>query len=177
MIVGEAQSASLYFRAVKWTVSTPAVSSCHGDGTGLPCPCANTGAPGHGCANSAHASGAQLSASGQASVGADTLTLAATGLTGAFAVFYQGTASIAPVVLDDGIGCVGGVIRRLGTVPVVAAAGAYPEAGDASISVRGAIPASGGTHHYQCFYRNASGLFCPPATSNRTNALTIVWTP
>lgn len=160
---------------------TPRVSVgstfCRGDGSGLACPCGNTGAAGHGCANSSFSSGALLSATGPASVVGDAVQLTATSLTGASCVFFQGSAQMSPVIVDDGIGCVSGTIVRLGTKGVGAGASAFPQAGDPLISVRGALPAAGGTYSYQCFYRNAASAFCPPATSNRTNGVQLIWAP
>jgi hypothetical protein len=66
---------------------------------------------------------------------------------------------------------------RLGIKPVLASASSFPQAGDPSISVRGQIPAAGGTFVYQTFYRNAVAAFCPPATSNRTNGMAVAWAP
>jgi hypothetical protein len=150
---------------------------CAGDGSTVPCPCGNDGAPGHGCANSAYGQGAALAASGNASVTFDTVTLDATQMTGGLCVFFQGDAQSAPVVVDDGLGCVTGSIVRLATVGVAAGAGWYPQAGDPPVGQRGGIGALGGTHYYQCFYRNALASFCPPATSNRTNGVAIAWSP
>ncbi|MBI5364855.1 MAG: hypothetical protein HZA53_16885 [Planctomycetes bacterium] len=151
---------------------------CLGDGSALPCPCGNASPVGSnsGCLNSSGVGGS-LSATGTASVASDSAKLWASGMTGASCVFFQGSAQGTPVVVDDGIGCVGGSIVRLGTKPLTAGGSAYPQAGDTPISVRGAIPAAGGTYYYQCFYRNASASFCPPATSNRTNGVAVSWTP
>lgn len=153
------------------------VGFCHGDGTLIPCPCGNNGANGNGCANSAFAAGGALTGIGQASVAGDSVQLQATNMTGATCVFFQGASTIPPIVVDDGIGCVGGPVIRLGTKPVVANSSAYPTGADVIISIKGAIPAPGATRWYQCFYRNASAVFCPPATSNRTNGFEIVWAP
>ena len=90
-------------------------------------------------------------------------------------MFFQGSASIAPVIVDDGIGCIGGTVVRLGTKAIASNSSAFPAPGDLSISVRGAVPPAGATRYYQCFYRNAAASFCPPATSNRTNALIFDW--
>ncbi|MBI5361704.1 MAG: hypothetical protein HZA53_00905 [Planctomycetes bacterium] len=150
---------------------------CLGDGTGTACPCGNNGTAGHGCANSSFAAGALLSASGTASVAADTAALSASSMTGSTCVFFQGDAQQAPVVVDDGLGCVTGSVIRLGTKTVAANASSFPQAGDLLISVRGAVPGAGGTRYYQCFYRNAVAAFCPPATSNRTNGMVITWAP
>lgn len=150
---------------------------CPGDGTGGACPCNNNGASGHGCGNSAFAAGALLSGSGAASVALDGVVLSAANMTGATCVFFQGSGQMAPVIVDDGLGCVTGTVVRLGTKSIAGSASSYPEAGDPSVSVRGAIPGFGGTYRYQCFYRNAVTAFCPPATSNRTNGVVITWVP
>ena len=149
---------------------------CPGDGTGQQCPCANNGQFGNGCANSSFALGGSLDGSGTARISNDTVLLDAGNLTGASAVFFQGASQVTPTVIDDGIGCVGGPIVRLGTVAVGGGFAVYPDVGNLPVSVRGGI-AVPGTFHYQCFYRNAAAAFCPPATSNRTNGLVIVWAP
>ncbi len=155
-----------------------ALTYCHGDGTNaIPCPCGNNGANGNGCANSAFAAGANLAATGTATVSGDSVSINATNMTGAIAVFFQGGTQLPPFVVDDGIGCVGGPVIRLGSNPVVAGASNYPQGAQPTVSVRGAIPAAGATRFYQTFYRNAVAAFCPPATSNRTNGLAIVWAP
>src|SRR6185503_5483435 len=63
---------------------------CFGDGFGTPCPCGNSGGNGRGCANSIFPAGAVLSASGSASVSADTVVLSASSMTGGICVFFQG---------------------------------------------------------------------------------------
>ncbi len=152
-------------------------SFCAGDGSQTPCPCANNGTSGRGCANSGFASGALLGGAGTASVLNDSVVLSASEMTGSTAIFFQGTTSFAPTIVDDGLGCIGGSIVRLGTKIVNSGAATYPEGGDASISVRGSLPPAGGTYFYQCFYRNAAAAFCPPATSNRTNGMVVTWAP
>ena len=150
---------------------------CLGDGTGTACPCANNGATGNGCANSSNAAGANLAGVGTPSVLSDTAVLNATAMTGATCVFFQGSAQMAPVVVDDGLGCVTGSVIRLGTKAIGGGNSSFPQVGDPLISVRGAIPGAGGTYYYQCFYRNAASGFCPPATSNRTNGVAVTWVP
>ena len=154
----------------------PVIASfCAGDGSTLPCPCANSGGAGRGCANSTFPEGGLLAGSGTARVATDSLVLTATEVTGTWCVFFQGTAEMPPVIVDDGLGCVSGAVIRLGTKSIVGNTSAYPAAGDPSISVRGALSIYGGTRYYQAFYRNASSAFCPPATSNRTNGVRVVW--
>lgn len=144
---------------------------------GAPPPCGNSGAVGHGCANSAFPGGALLTATGPSSVAFDGLTLNASDMTGSLAIFFQGASSLPPAIIDDGIGCVGGPIIRLGNKSTAGNASSYPQGGDPLVSVRGMIPAIGGIYYYQCYYRNAVATFCPPATSNRTNGIEVVWFP
>lgn len=153
-------------------------SFCVGDGSVLACPCGNNSPVGsnRGCVNSSGVGGG-LSATGVASVASDSVKLWASGMTGSTCVFFQGSAQGTPVVVDDGMGCVGGTIVRLGTKAITASASSYPQVGDSTISVRGALPSIGGTYTYQTFYRNASAAFCPPATSNRTNGVLLTWAP
>jgi hypothetical protein len=156
----------------------PITSYCLGDGTGHACPCGNTGAPGHGCRNSANAFGGQLTTTGGASTVADTLTLVtnfepSTSST----VFIQGTGMVnggSGAIFGDGLRCLSGTIKRLGSKISIAGSAHYPAAGDLTISVRGNVPASGGTFFYQAWYRNFGG---PCGTGiNMTNGLKIVWT-
>ena len=75
---------------------------CFGDGSGTACPCGNTGAPGHGCANSIYAAGGLLTATGVASVSADTVVLSGSSMPSSTALYFQGTAKTG-VVLADGL--------------------------------------------------------------------------
>ena len=164
------------FAASRVNCSSTAGSFCRGDGGGSACPCGNTGFTGRGCANSVWAQGGGLEASGVPSVASDTVTLSASAMTGATCVFFQGDASMASVAVDDGLGCVTGSVVRLGTKAVSSNSSTYPQPGDLTVSVRGAIPPAGATRYYQCFYRNAA-TFCTGATSNRTNGVVIHWVP
>ncbi|MFO1010659.1 MAG: hypothetical protein U1F29_11410 [Planctomycetota bacterium] len=150
---------------------------CLGDGTGTACPCGNNGAPGHGCANSGYPAGGLLVASGNASVANDTVRLDASSMTSGVCIFFQGDQQMAPVIVDDGLGCVTGSVVRLTLQGVAGGASWYPYPGDLPLSLQGAVNPAGGTYSYQCFYRNPSSAFCPPATSNRTNGVAILWAP
>jgi hypothetical protein len=156
---------------------TPAATPlCFGDGSGTACPCGNAGAAGNGCANSVNASGANLGSSGTASLAADTLTLAGSGMPNSSALYYQGTSSIAGgagSTFGDGLRCAGGTVIRLGTKLNAAGASQYPEVGDLAVSVRGAVGAPG-SRVYQVWYRNAAD-FCTSEPFNLTNALSVVW--
>ncbi len=148
---------------------------CFGDGTGTACPCANSGTAGNGCANSVQPAGANLSATGTASLSADTLVLGGSGMPNGSALYYQGTSADSGglgTAFGDGLRCAGGVQVRLGTKFNAAGVSQYPEVGDASVSVRGSVTA--GTRVYQAWYRN-SAVFCTTATFNLTNAVSVEW--
>jgi hypothetical protein len=155
-------------------------SFCAGDGSATTCPCANAGATGRGCASSVPAFGALLAGHGLASVSVDTVVLTATGLpNGSSALFFQGTIPVnggLGAVFGDGLRCAGGTITRLSTKSVAGGSAVYPTGADPSVSVRGQLPQSGGTRHYQVWYRNAAA-FCTSATFNLTNGLTAAWSP
>ena len=158
-------------------------SFCSGDGS-LPtaCPCANTGAAGHGCANSFNPSGALLGATGwtgaDASTGTDTVTLHGSGMPAtATAIYLKSDGIVAGGgVFGDGVLCLTGSLIRLRTKINVGGASQFPEPGDPSLSVRGATPpGSGLVGRYQVYYRNAAAAFCPPATFNISNAIELDW--
>jgi hypothetical protein len=156
---------------------------CFGDGSlALGCPCANSGAVGSGCANSAVAAGARLSGSGGAQP--DTLVLTAQGLLpSAPTLFLQGDALLSNgAPFGDGIRCIGGHLLRLAVKSAVSGATSYPQAGDLSISARAAALgypiSSPASRFYQAYYRDPAPGFCPApagATWNITSALRIVW--
>lgn len=159
--------------------STPIERSCFGDGTGLDCPCSNCGAAGAGCPNSV-TTGSRLDATGNATVAEDTFLLQASALPATTScLFFQGTAleGGGGVVFGDGVRCAGGAILRLGTKTASGGRATYPAGLDARISIRGQIPATGGTRHYQTWYRNAALGFCPPATFNAGNMVSVTWMP
>ncbi len=152
---------------------------CFGDGTGHACPCGNTGALGHGCRNSTNAFGGQLTSTGNASTTADTLTLISNfEPSTSSTVFIEGTGVVnggTGAVFGDGLRCLSGTIKRLGSKISFAGSAHYPASGDLAVSVRGNVPHLGGTFFYQAWYRNFGG----PCGSgiNMTNGLEIVWTP
>ena len=155
---------------------------CAGDATSpVPCPCANTGADGNGCANSANPGGAHLGATGWSqadpNTGTDSVVLHGTGMPAtATAIYLKGDAAVPSATFGDGLLCTGGALIRLRTKINVGGASSFPEPGDPSLSVRGATPpGSGLTGHYQVYYRNAAAAFCPPATFNVSSGTMITW--
>ncbi len=152
---------------------------CSGDGTANSCPCGNTGASGHGCPSSVFPQGAVLGSSGIARVAFDNLVLLGSAMPNSSALYYQGINQQSGgqgTLFGDGLRCAGGSVIRLGTKSNSGNASQYPSAGDADISVRGAVPAAGGMRTYQVWYRNAA-TFCTPSTFNLTNGLSVQWIP
>lgn len=158
----------------------PGAPFCAGDGLDAavttPCPCANSGASGHGCANSVSSSGALLSATGAPNP--DTVVLHGTGMPPTVsAIYLKGDLNTSGgTVFGDGVRCVDGNLIRMRTKQNAGGASEFPEAGEPLVSVRGQTPpGSGLTGYYQVYYRNASAAFCPPATFNVTNGYRITW--
>jgi hypothetical protein len=155
---------------------------CFGDGSTIPCPCANTGISHHGCDNSAATGGARLFPTGSATP--DTLVLHAEGeLPSALSIFLQGNAQFAsPVFFGDGLRCIGGVLKRLYVKSSGPGTASAPESGDPSITARSAALgdtiAPGTSRYYQVYYRDPSLTFCPRPqgdTFNVGNALRVLW--
>ncbi len=158
---------------------TPIMSSmCFGDGLDpnvtTPCPCANTGAPGNGCAHSTNAAGAHLTMSGNPNP--DTIVLTGTGMPDASTCIYLQGDALDDAVFGDGVRCAGGGLLRLKAKLNLLGGSSYPEPGDPTVSDRGSVtPGSGAVRYYQTYYRNAAAAFCPPATFNVTNGVQLVW--
>lgn len=161
---------------------SPATDLCFGDGTQGACPCSNSGAPGHGCANSGSASGALMSVTG--ATNPDTIVLTSSGeRPTSLSIFFQGPAGLAvPVFAGDGLRCFGGTLKRLYVKNAVSGVVSAPQAGDPSITQRSAAlndPITPGTsRHYQIYYRDGTAAFCPApsgSTFNTTNGKSILW--
>jgi hypothetical protein len=152
---------------------------CAGDGVDpgvtTPCPCANFGAPGRGCANSVDPSGARLAATG--TTNPDTIVLSGSGMPATVACIYLQGDGPDDVVFGDGVRCTGGLLVRLRTKVNVAGASSFPDAAETvTLSQRGGVvPGSGALRRYQTYYRNSAAAFCPPETFNVTNGWRIQW--
>jgi len=147
---------------------------CFGDGSGTPCPCANSGAPGNGCAHSFNPAGANLTASGSASLANDTIVLSASAMPSTTAcLFFQGTAPLS-APFGDGLRCAGGTVTRIRTRTVSFGAAQYPQGADPSLSTAGGVTVPG-LRYYQVWYRNVAP-FCTPGPFNLTNGVLISWT-
>ena len=160
-------------------------SFCAGDGSlATACPCDNFGDDGRGCRHSVSSStGALLAAAGAAQP--DSVKLTVSGVrAGVLCLFLQGNVPIASgVVFGDGVRCVGGALKRLGSKSASTGGIAfYPGAGDLSISARSAalgdpIPA-GADRWYQTWYRDNSTTFCPSplgSVSNVSSGVIVSW--
>jgi hypothetical protein len=149
---------------------------CFGDGSAGACPCF-PGTAGRGCPNSFDFGGAELAATGNASVFQDSLTLIGSHMpTTTTCLYYQGTTGAGGTLFGDGLRCAAGTVIRLGTKANVGGTSQYPSGSDAPVSVRGNVPPSGATRTYQCWYRNLA-VFCTSATFNLTNGVRVQWTP
>ncbi len=156
---------------------------CFGDGTAAACPCSNSGAAGHGCANASNASGAQLSGSGTPSLSNETLHFTCTGqVPGSLSIVFAGDAAATPRHFGDGLRCVAGALRRLYVKSAVGGVSSAPEAGDPTIVARSAALgdalAIGTVRYYHVYYADPSASFCAPpsgSTFNISNALNVTW--
>jgi len=160
----------------------PGVPYCSGDpGSGTPCPCNNDNdgsVPGSGCANGIHPSGAHLSGSGVASVGADTLTLACTGPEHYNSgLYFQGDNDLSPgSAWGDGLRCAGGQLKRLGVRVADGAGASDTSAWTIPLSVKAGNVSAGATKYYQVWYRNPLGSPCG-AQFNASNGYAVSWQP
>ncbi len=160
-------------------------ASCFGDGTtSTACPCANTGAAGRGCDNSAATGGARLDGFGDPA--SDTLGLASSGeLPTVLTIFLQGDVLNANgVTFGDGVRCTAGALKRLYVKNAVGGTAHAPQAGDPSITIQSTtlgdpiFPLSGQVRYYQAYYRDPNLTFCASPTGNSFNVssmLTITW--
>jgi Tol biopolymer transport system component len=161
----------------------PPLRFCLGDGSAGTCPCANNGATGRGCENSATSGGALLAALGSASLALDTLVLTSSNeIASVLSVFLQGDAVLAPANFGDGLRCTGGTLRRLYFRNATAGVASAPRPGDPTISVRSAalgdVLGAGALRVYQVYYRDPVLGFCPSPQGNSWNAssgLVVVW--
>lgn len=161
--------------------TTPGAAYCAGDGLTTPpttpCPCANFGTAGNGCASSFNPAGAHITATG--STAADTVVLHGTGMqaTG-ICIFLKGDA-IDPNAFQfgDGITCTGGGLVRLRGVALSGGGADFPVPPETiTLSARGGnTPGSGQLASYTVYYRNAAAAFCPPFTFNAANNWRLNW--
>ena len=147
---------------------------CVGDGTqATACPCANSGASGRGCQNSAGTGGGLLSLSGFTE--SDSVLLQAEFvLPSSLVVFLQGNAVQNPALaFGDGVRCVGGALKRLYSKNALGGSALAPALGDLPLGARSALlgdPLAPGTSRwYQAYYRDPSASFCAAPAGNVWN--------
>jgi hypothetical protein len=157
------------------------------------CPCANPpSGPARGCDNSLATGGGHLTATGIASLGADSVQLNASFLGSlgptcanpsgnVLSVLYEGTSSVASAVWGDGVLCCGGTFFVLATGQSNGGMFHYPLPGTTGLSAT-AIAAgdplvSGSTRCYFVAYRDACPTFCTPSLRQKTNSYQITWGP
>ena len=158
-------------------------SICAGDGSlAQACPCANTGAAGRGCENSAGTGGARLTAAGTTAPDGVVLTSAGE-LPTVLSIFLQGTADNGTgVTFGDGVRCVAGNLKRLYTRNASGGVVSAPSGGDPSITAQSAALgdpiAPGSTRYYQVYYRDPELSFCAVPLGdgfNVSSGVRIVW--
>jgi hypothetical protein len=152
----------------------------------MACPCSNPPVgPGRGCNNSSGTGGAQLTATGRARLGNDTLVFTTSGQrASASSIVLQGSSVAATgVPMGQGVRCTGGSLKRLYLKTASSGSITAPGAGDLSVSARSAAlgsPIAPGTHrYYGVYYRDPIILGGCPATSgfNITQQLDVLWMP
>ncbi len=164
-------------RGSAYRFDTPALDVGSPSCFGLSCPCGSDD-PSAGCPN-ATGSGALLSASGTASIAADDLVLTTTSLpANQFGIYFMGDAHGPAMALGNGLRCASGSLFRF-PVQSTGAGEAQLGPGIASMSCT-TLPSSGCitagvSWTFQLWYRDG-GSSCP-ATSNTSNALTVLFTP
>jgi hypothetical protein len=152
-------------------------TTCFGDGTGATCPCNNNGQPGHGCQNSGSTGGALLTATGVASLSADTVHMTSSGeMPSSASIVLQGDAVIAQTPFGNGLRCTGGHLKRPYTANASGGVLNVPPSGNPSFSAKSAAlgdPISAGsTRIYQVYYHDPNLTFCPNGF-NVSNAMTV----
>ena len=152
----------------------------------ISCPCSNPpGGPGRGCNNSAGTGGAQLAASGLASLASDALVFTtADEKPTASSIVLQGNAlSAAGFAFGQGVRCTAGALKRMYLKTAVAGSISAPAAGDLSVSARSAALgdtiAPGSMRYYGVYYRDPTILGgCPAASGfSITQQLSVLWNP
>jgi hypothetical protein len=145
---------------------------CVGDGSGMTCPCGNTGTSDTGCANSS-GGGASIGAQGVASITGQSFVLTATGLpSNQLGVFFQGNNALnngLGVPFGDGLRCVGGAARRL---QIVNSDFAGMTQTTVDVAAQGGVVA-GDLRRYQIWFTDP-GTLCG-TLFNFSNATEITW--
>jgi hypothetical protein len=140
-------------------------SYCAGDGSSIACPCGANGAAGAGCLTTS-GTGATLTASGDAVVGADTFVLDVTGgPANKPGLFFQGTNQIT-LPAGDGVLCSNSNLRY--------AVNSLDSLGNVTQNGFGANAAPSQSLNYQYWFRDPANA-CSGAGFNFTNAWAVTW--
>jgi hypothetical protein len=153
----------------------PGVAFCAGDGSGTACPCGASGAAGYGCPSSVSALGGKLTATGAASVGADSLALLSTLVPNGPAIYMQCSGTVS-LPFGDGLVCMSVGIVRLGVVFASGGSSVYPGGSTPAPMHLAGSTQMGDLRHYQAWYRDAAIGFCAPEVFNFTNGISVTWT-
>ena len=149
---------------------------CFGDGSGVICPCANFGAAGEGCANSA-GSGARLEGSGVPRISADTVAMTLTAgpanVSGLLFLGSQTAAAGSGLPMGGGLLCVAGQTAR-STVLSLDAQGGATLTDFQGMAFHQSSFGAGQHTNYQFWYRDPQGA-C--GAFNFSNGLAVLWTP
>ena len=139
---------------------------CTGDGSGSVCPCAAFGGTGEGCLTTS-GSGASLTGTGSATIGADTMVLSVSGgPANKPGIFFQGNNQLAGNPAGDGLLCTAGSTVRYEVNPLDAS-GATSQGGF------GDNASAGATRNYQYWFRD-TGNTCGGGF-NFTNGYSVTW--
>ena len=168
---GNNQVSALY---VEFSDTLETTVFCTGDGAGTQCPCANSGAPGEGCANGT-GSGGMLRSAGSSSISdADLVLEGSQMIPGQPGLYFQGNNAINSGngnTFGDGLRCAGGGVIRL-QVRFSDAAGSSATTID--LAVAGGV-SSGDVRRYQVWYRDPASSSCG-TLFNLTNGLEVAYT-
>ncbi|MFN0009034.1 MAG: FG-GAP repeat domain-containing protein [Planctomycetota bacterium] len=168
---------------------SPMLTICHpGDAGFMGCPCANPPSVlGRGCDNSSGTGGALLTATGTASLGADTLVFTTSGQrpTALSIVAQWNGAHAAGVTFGMGVRCTSGTLKRLYSQLASGGSITAPNVGGGDLTVSAQSAAKGDTilagtsRRYLVYYRDNTPLGgCPAASNfNATQTGRVLWAP
>lgn len=155
---------------------SPVQSFCAADGSlGTACPCGNTGAPGHGCADAFAPLGGLLIGSG--SPATNSVVLSASSLPpGAPGVYLQ-QVGLNEHVFANGVLCSGGTTIRLKVRPSPGGVSSFPDGTDTvTLAQTGLVtPGSGARRYYALWYRGGVPGYCSLTAANVTNGVMVTW--
>jgi outer membrane protein assembly factor BamB len=175
---GQQFSGSVY-RFDLSSLDIPGAAFCFGDGSGTPCPCADSTNPDSGCANSV-GQGARLQAAGQASIQNDTLRLHVEGATpsmpGMLLVGANQVNAGLGLPLGSGLLCTTGQSSR-SQIQITSPTGSDSFDNFAGQPFGSTSYGLGLPTNYQYWYRDAQSVCSSSIEFNMSNAWSLVWLP